>query len=108
MNNQVVQYRLYKEAFNDGEEFIEEELIDRFPKSDDSHKSMKNIISNSDDDFAHEDYFVSKWELEENSEGVLEWCPDNVFGKQRAKPRNGKGLLYTRTSYKKHLNQKSK
>jgi hypothetical protein len=107
MNNIKTEFRVFQHAHNNGKEFIEQRQLSSHPTNIEGQKALKENIKESDDDFAHEDFFITKWEFIEDSDGEKRWRENLNFGRKYSDfKKNGKGLLYTRREFQEF--QKSK
>ena len=94
------EFRIFKDAHHNGQEFIEQAQLSSHITNEESIKTLKEMIKESHDDFAHEDFFITKWELIENEYKERNWKENLKFGRQKSNfKKNGKGLLFTRKEY---------
>jgi hypothetical protein len=107
MNNIQNEFRVFKHAHHNGKEFIEQRELSCHPTNAEGQSSLQEIIKKSDDDFAHEDFFITKWELIIDHDGAKSWQENLKFGRQYSGfKKKGKGLLFTRKEYQEFQNSK--
>jgi hypothetical protein len=96
------QYRIHKinrkEMYGD--------LIKSFENFTDAFNYLNNLLEDSDDDFAHEDFFIKKWRKISGVNGEDKWIMDLNFEKKFMSSKTAKGLLYKRKEYEQLINSK--
>lgn len=75
------------------------ELLESFESFETAFNYINNILKQSEDDFAHEDYLIRKWRKINGVNGQDKWILDSTFEKKFLSPQTAKGLLYTRKEF---------